>query len=230
MRRADRLFQIVQHLRGGRLLTAKALAERLEVSPRTIYRDVADLIGSGVPIEGEAGVGYVMRAGYDMPPLMFPEEEIVALVAGARLLRAWGGLQMAAAAEEALVRIEAVLPDPLKARAAQVKIHALTLNGEMSAAQRALLDRIEAACDSRHRLEITYRDAAGAETRRVLRPLGLYFWGKVWTLVAWCELRADFRMFRLDRIAALEPGAPFRDERDKTLAAFYATHPERRRD
>ncbi|MEE9428087.1 MAG: HTH domain-containing protein, partial [Paracoccaceae bacterium] len=91
MRRADRLFQIVQYLRGGRLLTAATLAERLEVSERTIYRDIADLIGSGVPIEGEAGVGYLMRSGYDLPPLMFNRDEIVALVAGARMLRAWGG-------------------------------------------------------------------------------------------------------------------------------------------
>lgn len=116
MRRADRLFQIVQYLRGGRLLTAQMLAERLEVTKRTVYRDVADLIGSGVPIEGEAGVGYVMRAGYDLPPLMFSSDEIVALVAGARMIRAWGGTQMALAAEEALVKIEAVLPDEARAR------------------------------------------------------------------------------------------------------------------
>lgn len=122
MRRADRLFQIVQYLRGGRLLTAQIIAERLEVTKRTIYRDVADLIGSGVPIEGEAGVGYVMRAGYDLPPLMFNSEEIVALVAGAWMIRAWGGASMAAAAEEALVKIEAVLPDEASARAASVPV------------------------------------------------------------------------------------------------------------
>jgi predicted DNA-binding transcriptional regulator YafY len=121
MRRADRLFQIVQYLRGGRLLTAQMIAERLEVTKRTIYRDVADLIGSGVPIEGEAGVGYVMRAGYDLPPLMFNSEEIVALVAGAGMIRAWGGASMAAA-EEALVKIEAVLPDDASARAASVPV------------------------------------------------------------------------------------------------------------
>jgi predicted DNA-binding transcriptional regulator YafY len=107
MRRADRLFQIVQHLRGGRLLTAGVLAERLEVSPRTIYRDIADLQGSGVPIEGEAGVGYVMASGYQMPPLMFTRDEVAALVVGARLARAFGGASTARAAEEALVKIEA---------------------------------------------------------------------------------------------------------------------------
>ena len=111
MRRADRLFQIVQLLRGGRLVTARLLAEKLEVSERTIYRDIADLQGSGVPVEGEAGVGYLMRDGYDLPPLMFTRDEIAALVAGARMVRAWGGLSMARAAEEALIKIGSVLPD-----------------------------------------------------------------------------------------------------------------------
>ncbi|BCA62825.1 bacterial regulatory protein [Sphingomonas sp. HMP9] len=110
MRRADRLFQIVQYLRGGRLVTARTLAERLEVSDRTIYRDIADLQSTGVPIDGEAGVGYVMRSGYYLPPLMFTREEIVALVAGIRMVRAWGGMAMSRAANEALVKIELVLP------------------------------------------------------------------------------------------------------------------------
>jgi predicted DNA-binding transcriptional regulator YafY len=99
MRRADRLFQIVQHLRGGRLVTAAKLANHLEVSERTIYRDIADLQSTGVPIDGEAGVGYIMREGFDLPPLMFTRDEIVALVAGARMTRAWGGAAMARAAE-----------------------------------------------------------------------------------------------------------------------------------
>ena len=127
MRRADRLFQIVQHLRGGRLVTAAMLADRLEVSQRTIYRDIADLMSTGVPIEGEAGVGYLMRDGYDLPPLMFTADEIVALVAGARMIRAWGGAQMAASAEEALIKIGAVLPDDARKRAEAVQIHAFQL-------------------------------------------------------------------------------------------------------
>ena len=125
MRRADRLFQIVQYLRGGRLVTEEQLAGRLEVSRRTIYRDVADLIGSGVPIEGEAGMGYVLRAGYDLPPLMFTSDEVAALVAGARLVRAWGGAAMAEAAQEAPVKIEAVLPEAARTMAAQVPVHAI---------------------------------------------------------------------------------------------------------
>ncbi|MFT6272576.1 MAG: putative DNA-binding transcriptional regulator YafY [Dinoroseobacter sp.] len=219
MRRADRLFQIVQHLRGGRLLTAGVLAERLEVSPRTIYRDIADLQGSGVPIEGEAGVGYVMASGYQMPPLMFTRDEVAALVVGARLARAFGGASTARAAEEALVKIEAVLPQDLQSRAGTVAVHAVAT--DISAELRSRLDALEHAAENRIRLQISYRDETGAETQRALRPLGLWFWGKVWTLVGWCELREDFRMFRIDRIADWAQAGTFRAERDKSLQAFY---------
>lgn len=221
MRRADRLFQIVQHLRGGRLVTAQALAERLEVSRRTIYRDVADLIGSGVPIEGEAGVGYVMRAGFDLPPLMFTEEEVIALVAGARLIQAWGGQSMAAGAEEALVKIQAVLSGAVGERATTVNIHAIPY-GAPSPTERALIDQLEAATQARLRLHLSYADVNGRPSQRVVRPLGLWFWGKVWTLVAWCELRADFRMFRVDRIGSVVNGERFPPDRDKSLAVFFA--------
>ncbi len=143
MRRADRLFQIVQHLRSGRLVTARGLAERLEVSVRTVYRDVADLQATGVPIEGEAGVGYVMREGFDLPPLMFTRDEVVAVVAGARIVRAWGGAAMARAAEEALVKIEAVLPEAARARARAVPVHAAAW--DLGDVLRVRIDEIEAA-------------------------------------------------------------------------------------
>lgn len=225
MRRADRLFQIVQYLRGGRLVTAATLAERLEVSERTIYRDIVDLKASGVPIDGEAGVGYLMRDGYDMPPLMFSRDEIVALVSGARLIRAWGGAAMARAAEEALIKIGAVLPDREKHRADQVEIHALAF--EMTPVVRARIDELEQAAADRRRLKLSYSDAETRQTERIVRPLGLWFWGKVWTLVAWCELREDFRIFRLDRIADMtDIGETFRPERGKTLADFYRTMEE----
>lgn len=221
MRRADRLFQIVQLLRGGRLVTARKLAERLEVSDRTIYRDIADLMGSGVPIEGEAGVGYLMRAGFDLPPLMFTRAEIVALVAGARLIRAWGGLEMAEAAEEALVKIAAVLPETERDKLAQLQIHAFSMPYLMDDATRRRLDGIERAVDARERLVLEYGDVEGARTARVVRPLSLIFWGRTWTLIGWCELREDFRMFRVDRINAMETGARFRAEPGKALADFY---------
>ncbi|MEJ8473970.1 helix-turn-helix transcriptional regulator [Roseibium algae] len=220
MRRADRLFQIVQYLRGGRLVRARQLADWLEVSERTIYRDIADLQSSGVPIDGAAGVGYILRSGFDLPPLMFSRDEIVALIAGARLILAWGGADMARAAEEALIKIDAVLPDTLREKTSTVEIHAIA--SEMTPDVRSRIDLLEAASDGRKRLSLDYRDGAGALSERSVRPLGLWFWGKVWTLVAWCELREDFRMFRLDRIGAIrEAGDTFRPEPGKTLKDFY---------
>lgn len=221
MRRADRLFQIVQYLRGGRLLTAKILSERLEVSERTIYRDIADLIGTGVPIDGESGVGYLMRSGYDLPPLMFNREEMVALVAGARMISAWGGAAMAQAAEEALVKIEAVLPASEKTRAKSVQVHAMNMPS-MTPELRKRVDVLERAIDQKTLLILNYSDGEDVQTKRPVRPLGLWFWGKVWTVVAWCELRDDFRMFRMDRIIDLQEAGPFKPVDAQSLSEFYA--------
>ena len=180
-----------------------------------------------MPIDGEAGVGYVLRAGYDLPPLMFTRDEIVALVAGARLIRAWGGVAMARAAEEALIKIESVLPDAERSRANEIQIHAFAV--EMTDDVRIRIDEIERAVAERRRLTLAYVDAEDQPTERTVRPLGLWFWGKVWTLVAWCELRNDFRMFRLDRIARMEnSGEFFRPESGKNLTDFYRTMEDRR--
>lgn len=220
MRRADRLFQIVQHLRGGRLVTARQLSERLEVSERTIYRDIVDLQSTGVPIDGEAGVGYIMRQGFELPPLMFTRDEIVALVAGARLIRAWGGVSMARGAEEALIKIEAVLPKEERARITSTQIHAPTAS--ISVEERHVIDMVERAVDENSVLNIRYRDLESRESERDIRPLGLWFWGKVWTVIGWCELRNAFRTFRTDRIiVASDAGRRFRAERGKTLSDFY---------
>ncbi len=220
MRRADRLFQIVQHLRGGRLVTAQMLAARLEVSERTIYRDIADLQSTGVPIDGEAGVGYIMREGYDLPPLMFTRDEIVALVAGARMVQAFGGATMARAAAEALVKIGAVVPPGGRDRIRQTAINVpdMVVNDTV----RDALDRTERAIDDRLVLTLDYRDAEDRLTRRDIRPLGLTFWGKVWTLIAWCEMRDDFREFRIDRIVKMSPAERvFKPERGRTLTDYY---------
>ncbi len=219
MRRADRLFRLVDLLRGGDLMTAEVLADQLEVSVRTVYRDMADLMANGVPITGEAGVGYVMGGGWDLPPMMFTEDEIVALVGGARMIRAWGGTEMAAGADAALKKIAAVLPADAKRRIDGVHVHAMRMprqTPEMAAA----LDRIETATEGRQRLRFGYRDEAGARSNRTVRPLGLWFWGQVWTLVGWCELREDFRMFRVDRMSGLSAGGVFRLEPGQTLRDF----------
>ena len=220
MRRADRLFQIVQHLRGGRLVTAHMLGERLEVSERTIYRDIADLQSSGVPIDGEAGVGYLMREGYDLPPLMFTRDESVALVAGARMEQAFGGAAMARAAAEALVKIGAVIPPAEKDRLRRTEIH--TPSQTMSDAARVAIDMVERAVEDRAVLSLDYRDEKGRSTERDVRPLGLWFWGRVWTVIGWCEMRDDFRTFRIDRsVAVTATGRSFRHERGKTLTDFF---------
>ena len=219
MRRADRLFRLVQLLRGGRLWTAARLAAASEVSERTIYRDIADLQASGVPIEGEAGVGYVMRAGFDLPPLMFTASEVAALALGARLVAAWGGADMVTGARDALSKIEAVLPE------ARVMADALTRLGAppvgLPDALRARLDRLDAAIGARRVVHVAYRDPNGAETSRDLRPLALWFWGRDWTMVAWCELRDDFRMFRVDRIVEMvETERTFPSDPARGLAQF----------
>ena len=220
MRRADRLFGIVQRLRGGRLATARALAARFEVSERTIYRDVADLQASGVPVDGEAGVGYLLREGFELPPLMFTRDEIVALVAGARMVQSFGGAAMAGAAAEALVKIGAVLPEAERDRLDRTEIHAA--RDALPEAIRLTLDRLDRAVEAKRVLRLGYRDEGGDATVRDVRPLGLWFWGKVWTLVAWCELRNDFRMFRLDRIQVLgEAGRNFKPEPGRRLVDFH---------
>jgi predicted DNA-binding transcriptional regulator YafY len=173
-----------------------------------------------VPIDGEAGVGYMMREGFDLPPLMFTRDEIVALVAGARMVRAFGGAAMARAAEEALVKIGAVLPDAEKDRIARTEIHSPMW--VVSDAAREAIDLIERAVEKRQVLTIDYSDEAGRGTARDIRPLGLWFWGKVWTLVAWCEMRDDFRAFRIDRLASVViAGRNFKPERGKQLTDFY---------
>jgi predicted DNA-binding transcriptional regulator YafY len=217
MRRADRLFQLVQYLRGGRLVTAARLAERLEVSERTIYRDIADLQSTGVPIEGAAGVGYLMRSGYDLPPLMFTGDEVIAVVAGIRMVRSWGGAGMARAAADALAKIELVLPTTVRARVDKTHVFAPPM--ELTDEVRTLIDVIQRAIDGRDVLGFRYEDRVGAKTTRRVQPLGLWFWGKVWTLVAWCETRSDFRMFRLDRTHGLTPvGERFEPVPERSLA------------
>lgn len=226
MRRADRLFQIVQHLRSGRLTTAADLARRLEVSPRTIYRDVADLMANGVPIDGEAGLGYMMRDGYDLPPLMFTQAEVTALVAGARLIRAWGGAAMALGAENALEKVESILPADALEKARSVHIYAMSPDA-MDQALRERLDALERHIEEQMRLKIDYTDKNGAATQRVVRPLGIWFWGAVWTLVSWCEYRDDFRMFRVDRIAGMSDEGKFDPVEGQKLSDFFACAPER---
>jgi predicted DNA-binding transcriptional regulator YafY len=219
MRRADRLFEIVQYLRGRRLTTAKQLANWLEVSERTIYRDVADLAASGVPIEGEAGVGYRIAASFDLPPLMFTHNEIDALVIGARFVESWGGPQLAAGARSALAKIAAALPRDKRVALESARLFAPGFFVDPLPGER--LELMRAAMRKRLVAELEYKDAEGKPSARRVRPLGLYFWGDAWSLAAWCELRQDFRNFRLDRIVNVRTlDETFLDEPGKRLEDF----------
>jgi predicted DNA-binding transcriptional regulator YafY len=219
MRRADRLFEIVQYLRGRRLTTARQLAERLEVSDRTIYRDVADLLASGVPIEGEAGVGYRLNASYDLPPLMFNYDEIESLAAGARMVQAWGSPELKKAAELALAKIASALPKDKRIVLERTPLFAPDFFIDRAVGKR--LDEMRHAIRDHAVLNIDYADLRAARTVRDVRPLACSFWGGTWSLAAWCELRQDFRAFRLDRIKAVTlVGRRFADESGKTYADY----------
>ena len=218
MRRADRLFRLVQLLRARRFATARFLAEALEVSERTVYRDVRDLSLSGVPIEGEAGVGYALRRDFDLPPLMFDYEEIEALTAVARMVQAWSSPKLARAAQAALDKIAAALPSEKRIAMERTRLYAPTFHIDPELGR--VMDIMRQAIVESRRLEFGYKDEGGRESARTVRPLGLYFWGQRWTLAAWCESRQDFRSFRLDRSSGVAVGARFPDEPGKRLDDF----------
>ena len=217
MRRADRLFALVQLIRGRRLSTAAWLAGRLEVSARTVYRDVADLQVQGVPIEGEAGVSYRLGKGFDMPPLMFTADEARALAIATRIAQQWLDPALALAAGDAMSRVMSVLP--LAVRSEVDRMPMLVPLVGLTPETGVLLQQLREATQSRTVLQIGYSDASEQRSTRQVWPLGCFFWGKVWTLAAWCEKRQDFRNFRVDRISALHVlDRRFPDEPGRRLA------------
>jgi len=221
VRRADRLFRLVQLLRARRFATGEQIASELGISKRTVYRDVADLQGSGIPIRGEAGVGYRLERGYELAPLIFTSDELEGLVLGARIVAAWGDADLAAAVGSAMTKVEAVLPDTLRRVVLETPFFSPALPGASAmAGELALLRR---AIGERRLVHFRYAREDGGESERDARPLGLYFWGRKWTLAAWCELRSDYRSFRPDRmrdVALLE--SRFDPTDGVSLAGFVA--------
>ncbi len=201
MRRADRLFDIIQMLRTAKApLTAAAIGAELEVTTRTVYRDVATLQARRVPIEGAPGLGYVLRRGFDLPPLMFTTEEIEAITVGVRLLRRTGDVGLQDAAESVLSKIAVVLPEALR-----TSLGAPLFVSDRGAPRPEVADLsvIRAAIREERKLRIAYNDEQGRSTERIIWPIAIAYYVEATLVSAWCELRNDFRHFRSDRIRAL---------------------------
>lgn len=220
MRRADRLYRIIETLRGRRkAITAQEIAEAMEVSVRTIYRDIADLAASGVPIDGEAGVGYVLRPGFHMPPVNMDAEEVEALALGVAMAVRWGDASLAAAAERLRGKLMAVMPPSLSESFDQIGFYAPV--NECSVQVPDGFGPLRRAMREKRKVRLAYRDVDGLPSNRIVRPLALAFFAPFWTLTAWCELRQDFRMFRVDRIAELAmTDARFTEEPGKRMADY----------
>ena len=201
MRRADRLFQIIQILRRGtRPVTADAIAAELETSKRTVYRDIADLIGQRVPIRGEAGVGYVLEDGYDLPPLMLTPDEVEAAVLGAQWVAGRGDPALARAAQDLIAKIAASVPDDL--RPLVLEPASRTHLSRPAEPDRLDMALTRACIRAGRKIALSYRDEQGRRSERVIWPFALGYMETIRLLVGWCELRGDFRTFRTDRVEA----------------------------
>ncbi|MCF2859770.1 YafY family transcriptional regulator [Pseudoalteromonas sp. SMS1] len=219
MHKSERLFQLVNLLKGRKVaVTAKQLAERLNVSERTIYRDIQNLQTSGVPVEGEAGIGYLI-SDCDLPPMMFSSQELQALLIGSRMLEAWTDPEQAKHAQSAIAKIEAVLPTRLKQLNDSLPYYALGFSHDETcqAHNKALREAIEA----KNHLLMTYQDAKQEISERTIEPLGLVYWGGKWTVIAFCLLRSAYREFRLDRVVSLTAlDSHFEHGTEKNLAHY----------
>ena len=199
MPRSDRLFDIIQALRSRKKpMTAAALAEELEVTPRTVYRDIATLQARRVPIEGAAGVGYVLRKGFDLPPLMFTIDEVEAIAVGARMLKRVKDPALQQAADSVLAKVSVVVPEGLRAHVADA--HVYVSPGMAADAEGADLAEIRAAIRDSRKLFIGYADGQNRRTNRVIWPIAMAYYVDATLIGAWCELRADYRNFRIERI------------------------------
>lgn len=203
MRRADRLFQIIQILRRStRPVTAAALAEELEVSTRTVYRDMSDLIGQRVPVEGEAGLGYLLAAEYDMPPLMLTPDELEAMVLGAQWVASIPDRVLANAARDVIAKIASAVPENLRPYVIEPSSGVKVRSNKQEEARHAANLRL--AIRNGRKLRLRYRSEAGEHTARTVSPVIIGYDEASCLLIAWCELREGFRHFRIDRIIEVE--------------------------
>ena len=219
MRRTDRLFEIIQIIRDGRLHKAQDLAEQLEVSVRTIYRDLDTLTASGIPIEGERGVGYILRAPIFLPPVTLTQVELEALHLGAALVQRSADPELQQAARNLVAKVDQVMPE---ARKPPDEGWGMAIFGSDDIqASFAFMPLIRSAIREKQVLTLDYARADGQTSRRHIRPLQMEYWGAVWTCTAWCESRDDFRVFRIDRMCGvLKADRMFQDEPGKTLRDY----------
>lgn len=218
MSRSERLLDLIQTLRRHRRpVSGQALADELGVSIRTLYRDIATLQGQGAPIEGEAGLGYVLKPGFMLPPLMFGEDEVDAVILGLRFVSQRGDDELALAAANVLAKIEAVLPPEMGDAAAASGL----LAGPSASRETGALVTIRRAIRAEQKLRLSYTDKKGRATKRVVWPVLVGFFDTVEMLGAWCETRGDFRHFRLDRIASAEPTGERMPKRHRILLAEW---------
>ena len=222
MRRADRLIRIVHYLRRMRqAVTARQIADHFEVCQRTVYRDIQDLTNSGVPIYGEAGVGYVIDKKYHLPPVMFDFDELEAIALGINMVRTWTDEKFSKTAERAMEKVQAVLSESLLNDMQQLTTHSEESRSKIP--WEVSFSDIRECIRTRHKIKFHYTDLSNKTSNRTIRPLSLVFFGPVWLVLGWCETRKDFRNFRLDRMAELAiPGTTFKDEKGKTLEAYLA--------
>ncbi|MDQ0474153.1 helix-turn-helix transcriptional regulator [Labrys wisconsinensis] len=208
MRRADRLFQIIQILRRSRRpVTADAIAAELETSKRTVYRDIATLIGQRVPIRGEAGMGYVLDKGFDLPPLMLTPEEIEAAVLGAQWVAGRGDPALARAAQDLIAKIGAAVPERLRPYVLEPATSSVPIRDNLP--DRIDMVQVRAAIHGARKIALRYRDEQERPSERTIWPIGVGYFETTRLLIAWCEMRRDFRHFRTDRVEE----ATFLDER-----------------
>jgi predicted DNA-binding transcriptional regulator YafY len=200
MRRSDRLFEIIQILRtAGRPITAAAMAQQLEVTPRTVYRDIATLQARRVPIDGEAGVGYVLRKGFDLPPLMFTVDEVEAIAVGARMVRRLRDPKLQEAADSVFAKVTVVLPEALRAHLVSAPIY---VSEGSTAVPGVDMAELRGAIRDSRKVHIAYADESGRRSHRTIWPIAMAYYVDVTLIGAWCELRADYRNFRVERIAS----------------------------
>lgn len=229
MRRAERLFRLVSALRARNVSRAEDLAASFEVSVRTIYRDIAHLQASGLPIEGEAGVGYILRPGFDLPPMTFTFEQIDALAIGLAFVEAAGDAALSQAAKDVRAKLDAALPVPSERSLNNAPFFASRREGRAS----PIASKIRLAIRHSRVIQLEYADEHGTCSRRRVHPLAMWAFTDGWLFVGWCELRDDFRAFRIDRITALEEtGDHFHDDPAHDLQTYLATRlmhaPQRR--